>query len=71
MSVNQIASTEECLNCLNKTEINYFCIICDKTFCNLCVESLKHLCTNCSNILILKEKTKELSLKEYFAKENA
>ena len=37
----------------------------------MCVENIKQLCSNCSNILILSDKNKsEESLKEYFTKED-
>lgn len=64
-------SLETCAKCIINRECSYFCIICDKIFCNECIETLKQLCSDCSNILLLRDKNRsEESLKEYFIKEN-
>ena len=62
---------EICEKCVKNSQCLYLCIICDKIFCVACVENAKQLCSNCSNILILRDKNKsEESLKEYFTKED-
>ena len=60
-----------CEKCSKQIQCSYLCIICDRTYCIMCVENIKQLCSNCSNILILSDKNKsEESLKEYFTKED-
>lgn len=71
MMSNLEASLETCAKCIVCKECAYFCIICNKIFCNECIEVLKQLCSDCSNILLLRDKSKsEESLKDYFIREN-
>jgi hypothetical protein len=71
MMSNLEANLETCAKCIVCRECAYFCIICNKIFCNECIDSLKQLCSDCCNILLLRDKNKsEESLKEYFIREN-
>lgn len=71
MMSNLEANLETCAKCIVCRDCAYFCIICNKIFCNECIDSLKQLCSDCFNILILRDKNKsEVSLKDYFIREN-